>query len=1219
MTKRRFTPWIVLACIGTLAACTSGDDGTTGNTELNVIVPTNAGTPDEIDVQTVEYTIACAGNDDTFLDNDDSFADQVRVDGNLEVVDGRTSFGAGAACNGGSNNGATCDQANGDDDCPGGTCDTIADFGSSPGNQGLPGNRSEVWQGFWDLPPGPCSLQLRVRDNDGEVICTATEPFFITADATVKVNVLMMCNTSFQAPVGHLDVDATFSFNVGNFCPDFFVFNAADSGPLAEVDDIGLGFLAGATTAEVRLRDGDSGCGDNCDPQTCVPSAAGLDCVPAHAPAFCVGGNDKFAACALMRCTLGDAPDAPCTDDIQCRGTSPTADGTCDATSNVDECPGTSPVQDGVCTVGPVTTIKCSSVPAASFGMSCLAGIGSGNGAFIGGEDTCTIFGDQTGLIAEFIPPIPCPDNDPATDPQNEGDDFCAKAIGAPTFPGFPGVCRDNVCNFTPFGQVLSASVALVAGLPPISFPGTPGPSGVVLTCEAWVTDGDKDCDKHMEITVAGAGLSPCQTLCGVGNENDCAACAQFVCHGGTNAGGACPSIGPSGDCPGSTCAANQCIENICDDSSGSAQCSNPATDNTTACDDFTPSAGTCDGAGTCELDGCLVDTDCTGPGACTGQQLCCNQALVDAGTEPDCTTPDFQCVIPPPTANEDALCDASGGAGSGHCVDGSCTANDQCDQDPANECPADVCQGGSNPGVPCPVGDECLGGGTCAATSSDACDAASSNVGAPCTSNTDCTGGDCITPDAECVAPACDTSGTPNLCAWNLLTGTQPDCEAVSGQPNSGQCSNGICGPLPPAPQTVVTISSCGLPVAVSENLVPFPTQLEVVPTSPALAGQTFSATIDPAVILDANFLQGAAATLFEGFAIYFTELNLTAAQVEVAATAGCTPLTCVGGTKDGNTCTADVDCDNPAPDDGQPYEGRCIAAPGSLTTDTGTLPRIITVPNAPWPCSTNADCEKTNQLDSGICCTGVGAPAQPGFCAGGTEAPDTFCDTSLTIPIPCLGGGTCVGTCFAAGECSIASVPPRITGGISLDSFDPVSYSCTAGATGETISICTTGIRAASVAPTAPPSQTFVKVDVGALLNVGFDCETGAPQNPNDCECSKSNVSRCPQTGVTEITGACPEGALCFPANANTAKGVCSDPLPFTLKYDPTGTICAAIDGNAGDPCTTSADCYAPCDAVTEQCFDGFSCPPPNGTSKCDTHGGGTCGPACAQFLIP
>ena len=95
MSKTRFTQWIVLACIGSLAACTSGEGGTAGNTELNVIVPNgyDAGSsaPALIDIQDVEYTVDCAGNNDTFLDNDDSFADEVTLNGNLEVQDGRTN------------------------------------------------------------------------------------------------------------------------------------------------------------------------------------------------------------------------------------------------------------------------------------------------------------------------------------------------------------------------------------------------------------------------------------------------------------------------------------------------------------------------------------------------------------------------------------------------------------------------------------------------------------------------------------------------------------------------------------------------------------------------------------------------------------------------------------------------------------------------------------------------------------------------------------------------------------------------------------------------------------------------------------------------------------------------------------------------------------------------------------------------------------------------
>ncbi|MGB9338421.1 MAG: hypothetical protein WCB63_04260, partial [Polyangiales bacterium] len=96
MSVNRITQWVGFACLGTLAACTSGDTGTPGGTELNVIVLNGAigggsSAPRVIDIQSVEYTIDCAGNSDTFLDNNSSFPDEINLNGNLEVQDGRTN------------------------------------------------------------------------------------------------------------------------------------------------------------------------------------------------------------------------------------------------------------------------------------------------------------------------------------------------------------------------------------------------------------------------------------------------------------------------------------------------------------------------------------------------------------------------------------------------------------------------------------------------------------------------------------------------------------------------------------------------------------------------------------------------------------------------------------------------------------------------------------------------------------------------------------------------------------------------------------------------------------------------------------------------------------------------------------------------------------------------------------------------------------------------
>jgi len=255
---------IALACVGTLAACTSGEGGTAGNTELNVVVPNNGSQspgpapdfnpqPAFIDIQDVEYTIDCAGNNDQFLDNNSSFPDEVTINGNLEVQDGRTN--------------------------------SLAIYGD-PAIDG----QAEIWQGFMDLPPGPCTIELRARDGDGEVICTALEPFNIAADTLTKVNIVLICDISFQAPVGMLDLDGTFSFNVGNFCPDLFILNCPEKNPQR-------------ATCEVRFRDGDSTCGAGCDPQTCVPTPAGLTCTPGSDP-----GVSTTVTCTDLRIDCDGRP-----------------------------------------------------------------------------------------------------------------------------------------------------------------------------------------------------------------------------------------------------------------------------------------------------------------------------------------------------------------------------------------------------------------------------------------------------------------------------------------------------------------------------------------------------------------------------------------------------------------------------------------------------------------------------------------------------------------------------------------------------------------------------------------------------------------------------------------------------------------------------------------------------------------------------------------------
>ena len=284
---------VALLLVQLAAACGEASGTPAGNTELNVVIPNNAGqssNPAAFDIEVVEYTIACndGNTPGPFLDNNATFEDDLTISGALEVLD-TASSGV-----------------------------SIQDFGPDLAEV-------YVWQGFMDLPPtSGCTVQLRARDADGEVICTATESFDVTADTTTKVNVLMYCGISFQAPVGMLDLDGDFSFNVANFCPDLFVLNCIDSD--IDIRTIpGIGEVA-ATACQVRFRDGDSSCGgtgiapgdpdgaSSCDPQDCAVTPEGLDCAPNPAAVdpvvtttvTCSGGA------SVIDCTGTGTPAASC-------------------------------------------------------------------------------------------------------------------------------------------------------------------------------------------------------------------------------------------------------------------------------------------------------------------------------------------------------------------------------------------------------------------------------------------------------------------------------------------------------------------------------------------------------------------------------------------------------------------------------------------------------------------------------------------------------------------------------------------------------------------------------------------------------------------------------------------------------------------------------------------------------------------------------------------
>jgi cysteine-rich repeat protein len=73
-----------------------------------------------------------------------------------------------------------------------------------------------------------------------------------------KANVVLQCNLSVNGPSGQLDVDGSFEFIHGNYCPKLNWLGAVPS----MVDPL-------VTIIDASAFDRDSTCGLNCDPQTC--------------------------------------------------------------------------------------------------------------------------------------------------------------------------------------------------------------------------------------------------------------------------------------------------------------------------------------------------------------------------------------------------------------------------------------------------------------------------------------------------------------------------------------------------------------------------------------------------------------------------------------------------------------------------------------------------------------------------------------------------------------------------------------------------------------------------------------------------------------------------------------------------------------------------------------------------------------------------------------
>ncbi len=578
MSKTRFTPWIVLACIGTLAGCTSGEGGTAGNTELNVVIPNNAGqssNPAAFDIEVVEYTIACndGNTPGPFLDNNATFDDDVTISGALEVLD-TASSGV-----------------------------TIQDFGPDL-------TEVYVWQGFMDLPPtAGCTVQLRARDADGEVICTSTESFDIAADSTTKVNVLMYCGISFQAPVGMLDLDGDFSFNVANFCPDLFVLNCVDPDleELLVVPGLGAFVYSGC---QVRFRDGDSSCGgtgvapgdpdgaSSCDPQTCVTTPEGLDCAPSGAidppVTTTVTCSNPGFFCAIPNPALFGTPCDPTdTNPASCNGIAP---GAC-APAALQNCGGGT--ADPFCEFTGDTLGNIGDAPPRPLAV--------GDGGFLVG---CTVADDDGDPLTAPVPLAPGA-TVTCTAVTTDGDTDCDKTKTVDvSCPGLspcqaagPGFCDDgNDCTADSCDD--STGVAVCSSTPVADdtvCTSAPAPA----TCQAGVCvsqdcnaqpDPDGSCDDGNECTIDSCDAPPATSCTNAPNTG--ASCAGGT--GACNASGVCIDLCVGVDCSDS----NPCTDDVCTSGGGVATCSNPTND-ANACTTCGGTSCICSG-GSC-IAGCTV------------------------------------------------------------------------------------------------------------------------------------------------------------------------------------------------------------------------------------------------------------------------------------------------------------------------------------------------------------------------------------------------------------------------------------------------------------------------------------------------------------------------------------------------------------------------------------------------------------------------------------
>jgi cysteine-rich repeat protein len=257
MSRTDFIRILVLLCIVSSTACNSSTDDPTlppSNTEIELLISDPDNPQDELAalVDFVSYRITCIDSGLT------PYSDAVDLSGNLEL-----------------------------------------DFTVDP----------PVWQLLADLPPSPCTITLWVFYDD-EVVCSGSQtiPVVENGDPSTanKVDIVLECRLSVDAPSGDADIDGNFTYIHGNYCPQLFWLGAVPS----VVD------ATGVTNVQTSYIDQDNTCGLNCDPQTCDFTQNPPVCSPAPDPGlsstlFAPAGNGTFGNPNATNTTYTCDPLAP--------------------------------------------------------------------------------------------------------------------------------------------------------------------------------------------------------------------------------------------------------------------------------------------------------------------------------------------------------------------------------------------------------------------------------------------------------------------------------------------------------------------------------------------------------------------------------------------------------------------------------------------------------------------------------------------------------------------------------------------------------------------------------------------------------------------------------------------------------------------------------------------------------------------------------------------